>query len=434
MIDLRNLMQANKFYIEEGHREANQNIGSLADSIRRVGLLQPIIVEETDKGMKIKGGRRRFLALTEYLGIESLKKGYHYIVTDGGTITNALLVQFEENHEREDFSPMELASLVKEIHSQKTKEHGIAHKGVGGGWKQADTAKILGKDHSFVSRLLSIAKNPEEIKGCKTVNEALEKLEQRKAKKIQQTIQKARVEKSSRLIEGLDLQDWIKNLHHADARDFVRSLPSNSINLVYTDPPFGINLDEITTISAYEVYSDNEEEIFYLLQDVIPELYRVLTDEGFIVLWTSSQLFRRIQETMKKAGFGVASNPLFWIKTGHTGKTNNPEKTLGSVAEIAVYGWKGDAVLREQGLQNVFPFPTIRKNRIHVAQKPEPLICRHLEIFSDPGQKVLDIFSGSGAVLRGAYLSKRSFVGCEIDEHNYYSSIDYTYDFFEPQD
>jgi DNA modification methylase len=242
------------------------------------------------------------------------------------------------------------------------------------------------------------------------------------------------VEKSSKRVENLDFQEWLKNLHHAKVEDFLPTIHDKSIDLVYTDPPYGIDLNATTDTEAYECYDDVPEEIESLVLWCIGEYYRVLKDDTFCVVWTSNQLYRPLYDRAKEVGFGVAPTPLYWIKTGHSGKAKNPEKTLGSAAEIALYCWKGDPVLREKGGQNVFPFPTVRKNRIHIAQKPESLICKHLDIFSDPGYLVLDTFSGSGAIMRATILSKRLFKGCEKDEANYYSSLTYTQEYFEGKD
>lgn len=423
-------MHVKNFYITDDFRGEQRNLGSLADSIKRLGLLQPIIVEkDTDGFYMIKGGRRRFRALTEYLGYTELKRDVHYHVTDSTNLSDALMAQFEENYEREDFTPMELAALVTEIHKQKTAEHGKSIQGVGKGWGQKDTAKILGKDVSFVSRMLKISQNPEEVKSCKSVSEALSTLEKKRAKEIQQVAQKAKVEKSQGEISP-EIERIIKGLKLDKAENFIKSLRDESIDFIYTDPPYGINLDDMTGHSYYDCYEDEPDEIKELIFSLIPDIYRVLKPDSFFVIWTSNQLENELRAKLRAQGFGTASTPLYWIKLNHPGKAMNPEKTFGSAVELAIYGWKGDAYMRNQGLQNAFPVPTVRKNRIHVAQKPEKLITQHLEIFSDPGQLVLDLFSGSGATLRACHETNRKFTGCESNEDNFYSSIDYTLDYF----
>ena len=50
------------------HTEITEGLDELAASIREIGLLQPILVKEVEKGKyKVVAGQRRFLAVTEYL-------------------------------------------------------------------------------------------------------------------------------------------------------------------------------------------------------------------------------------------------------------------------------------------------------------------------------------------------------------------------------
>ena len=59
------------------------------------------------------------------------------------------------------------------------------------------------------------------------------------------------------------------------------------------------------------------------------------------------------------------------------------------------------------------------EKRIHPTQKPLPLIERIINTSSNPGDNVLDIFSGSGTTGVACKLNGRKFLGCEIDRHYY---------------
>ena len=60
-----------------------------------------------------------------------------------------------------------------------------------------------------------------------------------------------------------------------------------------------------------------------------------------------------------------------------------------------------------------------REKKFHNTQKPIPLMERLINTSSNPGQTVLDIFSGSGSTAVACKTLDRKFVGCELDE-NYY--------------
>lgn len=57
--------------------------------------------------------------------------------------------------------------------------------------------------------------------------------------------------------------------------------------------------------------------------------------------------------------------------------------------------------------------------KIHPTQKPVNVLKRLIEIFTDPGEIVIDPVAGSGATLRAAYELKRNSYGFEIDRNFY---------------
>lgn len=62
--------------------------------------------------------------------------------------------------------------------------------------------------------------------------------------------------------------------------------------------------------------------------------------------------------------------------------------------------------------------------KIHPAQKPVAVLKRLIEIFTDPGDVVIDPCAGSGTTLRAAYELGRSAYGFEIDRNFYQRAKD----------
>lgn len=60
-----------------------------------------------------------------------------------------------------------------------------------------------------------------------------------------------------------------------------------------------------------------------------------------------------------------------------------------------------------------------RYSKIHPAQKPVAVLKRLIEIFTDPGDVVIDPCCGSGSTLRAAMELGRSAYGFEIDRNFY---------------
>jgi DNA modification methylase len=415
----------NQFFIKSDFREdiVDQEVGKMALSIKQLGLIQPIVTQMTEDGKyEIIAGRIRFRALKDYLKLSFLEHETHFIVRQE---LDPLLAQLEENLQRHNFKPLEVAALVKTIHTQKIAEFGLPVKGVGGGWSMQKTAHLLGRDKSFISRLLMLAENNDLVAEGDTLTDALDKVMSVKAKKIAAKVRKVRATRDVERIYSID--ELLKNLKNEDVRKYLPTLPDESIDFVLTDPPFGINLDKVVTTEQYSgEYEDNPEDVYAMMQEVLPHLVRVLKQDKYILIGTSYTYLGNLRKSLIDLGITIANAPLIWVKLNSNGKSMNPELWLANTSLVMVYGWKGNAALSIPGRNNIFPYPIPTTNRFHIAQMPEALIIDWLKIFSNPGDIVLDTFSGSGAVLRGCYLTGRSFKGCEKDENNYYEIINYS--------
>ncbi|RLG66751.1 hypothetical protein DRN93_05815 [archaeon] len=410
---MKRRISSDKFVIEEDYREDQGNIGELAASIEKHGLLQPIGVREEDGVFKVVWGRRRFRALTEYLGLKELEEGAHFV--DASTV-DGLVAQFIENSDRKDFKPVEAARLVAAIHERK--------RASSPGWTIVDTARLLGKSKGHISKLLTIAESSDLVEGCSSIDEALSVIERTKAKTLLKQIRQRRAEKALEKIEKADIGEWLKGFKLGDALKLLPEVEDGSIDFVLADPPYGIKLDEISPGDVgYDVYQDELRDLKELLIDVVPHLYRVLRD-GFCIIWTSFYLFGWLSDLMEEVGFGVSGTPVVWVKSGAPGLTHHPGRMLASSVEVAVYGWKGSPELSRKGRNNIFTCAPIKGDaRIHPGQKPEALLVSIIETFTIPGAVVLDPFAGSGSTLRACYRTGRRFIGFEIDEHYYNAAV-----------
>lgn len=83
--------------------------------------------------------------------------------------------------------------------------------------------------------------------------------------------------------------------------------------------------------------------------------------------------------------------------------------------EYVLYLWKGRARdIRNGGSKQSMTFPR-PSGSIHPTQKPIEVLRIFIENSSEPGDLVLDPFSGSGTTLVAAMLSGRRALGCEMN-------------------
>jgi len=413
------MIPVEKFFVASDYREEHEGIGELALSIEKQGLIHPITVKPVGTQYEVIAGRRRFYALRDYLGLTHLEEGEHYVVREG---MDALVCQLVENIDRLDFKPVEAGRLIKAIHERGIEEHGRATKGHGGGWSLNDTAKLLGRNKGFISKMIKIADNADLVGDAKSINDALDRIEKEGKKDVLSAVRKAQASK----VKPVTFDAIFSRYYNTDALSLLRTLEDNSVDLILTDPPYGINFDEITPEDCYD---DSKESLIKTLEECIPEMTRVLRPDKYIILWCSFYLFSTIYDLMKDNGFSPSPVPLIWSKPNSTGRTTHANQRLGCITECAIYATSGPgAELSQKGSPNAFTVQIVRENRIHPAQKPEALLENLINIFSRKGDTVLDTFAGSASTLRACVSTGRLFVGCEKDEEFYNAGVSYTLD------
>lgn len=125
------------------------NIEELADSIRKKGLLQPIIVrtrpDNQEISFEIVAGTRRYLACKS-LGRKKIT--CHVVELDD---REAFEISLVENVQRHTFSPIEEAQAFKTY---------ITDYGWGG---VSELAKVIGKSQEYVSKRIKLLELPEEM-------------------------------------------------------------------------------------------------------------------------------------------------------------------------------------------------------------------------------------------------------------------------------
>jgi site-specific DNA-methyltransferase (adenine-specific) len=156
----------------------------------------------------------------------------------------------------------------------------------------------------------------------------------------------------------------------------------------------------------------------------VSEFYRVLRKGGtaiiFFDLWKVTNLKDILEDNkFKQLRF------LEWIKTNPQ-PLNSSRNYLTNCREIALLGVKGGSPTFNSKYDNaIYKYPLQGgKDRFHPTQKSlrlfQDLITKH----SNPGDIVLDPFSGSGTTAVAAKLTERNFLGCEVDQKFFDKSVD----------
>jgi ParB family transcriptional regulator, chromosome partitioning protein len=129
-------------------------IEELTQSIRRTGVLQPLVVRRTDTGFELIAGERRLRA-SKRAGLEKVP-----VVIRGSNDQDQLEVALTENLQRVDLNPIEEANGYDRL----GKEFNLT---------QEEIAARVGKERSTVSNLLRLLKLPpavQEMLGSGTIS------------------------------------------------------------------------------------------------------------------------------------------------------------------------------------------------------------------------------------------------------------------------
>lgn len=245
----------------------------------------------------------------------------------------------------------------------------------------------------------------------------------------------------------------LKNtIAHCRALDFLTGLEDDSVDMIYTDPPFGTGdvqtMDRKKagkTVSKIE-YSDKFDNYLEFLEPHLVEMHRVLKDTGTMYLhmdwrWVHyakvkcDEIFgydNFLNEVVWSYNFGGRGKDrwpqkhdtiLVYVKKRGTHKFNwnDIDRIPYAAPELQYVGrTKEEAekrIAEGQVPTDVWSMSivgTASKERVgYPNQKPVKLIKRAIVASSDPGDIVLDPFAGSGSTAAAALEAQRSFMVCD---------------------
>ena len=226
------------------------------------------------------------------------------------------------------------------------------------------------------------------------------------------------------------------NLKQQDAYEFLLEIPSDSIDLILTDPPYEISkpsgfINSLTkpdgspqsekTLRRFGISLDfgewDKKELNLL--PYIEQMYRILKPSGTMIIFYDLWKITPLKKMMEASKFKQIRF-VEWLKTNPV-PINSKINYLTNSREIALTGVKKSKPTFNSEYDNAtYKYPIYHgKDRFHPTQKSlklfEDLINKH----SNEGDTVLDCFLGSGTTAIAALNTKRNFAGCEVDDGYY---------------
>ena len=222
---------------------------------------------------------------------------------------------------------------------------------------------------------------------------------------------------------------------NTDAESFLAKVPSGSVDLVITDPPYiisrktGFKTIGEKGVPRFAVSMDfgkwdnqNISEHMTMMKNVIAEYHRVLKNGGTCIVWYDIFKIESLKNMFESAGFKQIRF-IEWVKTNPV-PLNSKINYLTNCREVALVGIKkGKPVFNSEYDNGIYYAPIHRDGgkRLHPCQKPIGITKQLIEKHTLPGAVVLDSFAGSGTTFVAATQCRRKYLGCEIDK-KYYAS------------
>ena len=202
-------------------------------------------------------------------------------------------------------------------------------------------------------------------------------------------------------------------LSNCDAVDWLRSLPSDSADLVITDPPYESlekhrAIGTTTRLSHSKSSSNDWFEIFPndRFLELFVEIYRVLTKNSHFYLFCDQETMFVAKPIAESVGFKFWK-PLVWDKM-KIGMGYHYRARY----EFILFFEKGKRKLNNLGVADVIEQPRVHKG--YPTEKPAEVAEILLLQSSEPGQSVLDPFMGSGSSGVAALRNGRNFLGNDL--------------------
>jgi len=196
----------------------------------------------------------------------------------------------------------------------------------------------------------------------------------------------------------------------------------NSIDLVITDPPYGIEFrshhskTERGKAVAHPITAD-WVKAFYVLKDVCRELEKKVKDPCDLYFFTRWDVYPRTLEVVSR--YFTPKNLLVWDKEDCG--MGDLEANWGFGHELIIYCKVGRRPLKRR-MPNIIRFKKVPPNTlVHPTEKPLGLFELLIKQSSNEGDTVLDPFLGSGTTTKACFRLGRNSIGYE--KNPYYLPI-----------
>lgn len=196
------------------------------------------------------------------------------------------------------------------------------------------------------------------------------------------------------------IEQFENKIINADCLDILKQLLDKCIDLVLTDPPYGINVAKNGKVGGKKCckvtdYGAKEWDSEIPHKEIFEEIMRVSKNQ---IIFGGNYFV----EYLKNSPCWIVWDKL---NTGNFADCELAWTSFKSAVRKYEFLWNG---MLQQNMQN-------KEKRIHPTQKPADLFGMILRDYSKEGDLIADFFSGSGTTAIASYNLKRRFICVEKD-------------------
>lgn len=246
---------------------------------------------------------------------------------------------------------------------------------------------------------------------------------------------------------------------NADCFEYFKKIPDESIDLICTDPPYGISFNASYHMDNVDWDKMSDEEYEKFLDAFFTECKRVLKPTGTLWFFYGITKIETVIKCVNRSGmFNHWENAMVYCRAKGRGSTKKLKSQREEIMHITKdenkYTWNAVEYLREvvvpyvkdgkprgwvldqstgmrlrwSGLGNVCCFTppaynNVAEKQIHSCQKPLLLFTELIMLSSLKGETVFDPFMGSGASGVASYLCDRKYIGIEKEKDMYEKAL-----------
>jgi site-specific DNA-methyltransferase (adenine-specific) len=210
-------------------------------------------------------------------------------------------------------------------------------------------------------------------------------------------------------------KDAENRLINGDAVQEIQKLDNGSIDILITDPPYGINYKSNRSqftehITKTGVASDTDEA-FELFKNTLDAIYDKLSENALIFVFTGWQTYSKFEQLVAEK-FDI-KNMIIWDKGNHG--AGDLDYAFGNRHEQIIFASKGNRKLVKR-IQDIIAVSKVNHSSLqHPTEKPEALIKTLLDAVAHKHDVFCDPFMGSGSHVSAAKKHGCRYIGIEID-------------------